>query len=63
MKKILPLFWQLMNYTELSSTLNISFATVKKYLWYAQKIFLVELITPYARNIRKEISFYKIIHP
>jgi predicted AAA+ superfamily ATPase len=24
---------QLMNYTELESTLNVSFATVKKYLW------------------------------
>ena len=47
---------QLMNYTELSSTLNVSFATVKNYLWYAQKIFLVELIAPYARNVRKEIS-------
>ena len=47
---------QLMNYSELASTLNVSFATVKNYLWYAQKIFLVELIAPYARNIRKEIS-------
>lgn len=47
---------QLMNYSELASTLNVSFTTVKKYLWYAQKIFLVELITPYARNVRKEIS-------
>ncbi len=47
---------QLLNYSELASTLNVSFPTVKKYLWYAQKIFLVELIRPYARNVRKEIS-------
>jgi hypothetical protein len=47
---------QLMNYSELASTLNVSFPTVKKYLWYAQKIFLVDLIAPYARNVRKEIS-------
>jgi len=47
---------QLVNFSELSSTLNVSFPTVKKYLWYAQKIFLVELITPYAPNVRKEIS-------
>jgi len=47
---------QLMNYSELASTLNVSFQTVKKYLWFAQKIFLVELVTPYARNVRKEIS-------
>ena len=47
---------QLMNYSELSSSLNVSFPTVKKYLWYAQKIFLVELITPYFHNVRKEIT-------
>jgi predicted AAA+ superfamily ATPase len=47
---------QLLKYSELASTLNVSFSTVKKYLWYAQKIFLVELIAPYARNVRKEIS-------
>jgi predicted AAA+ superfamily ATPase len=47
---------QLMNYSELASTLNVSFPTVKKYLWYAQKIFIIELMSPYARNVRKEIS-------
>jgi predicted AAA+ superfamily ATPase len=47
---------QFMNYSEMASTLNVSFSTVKNYLWYAQKIFLVELIAPYARNVRKEIS-------
>ena len=47
---------QLINYSEMASTLNVSFSTIKKYLWYAQKIFLVELIAPYARNVRKEIS-------
>jgi uncharacterized protein len=47
---------QLMNYSELASTLNVSYPTVKKYLWYAQKIFIVELLSPYARNVRKEIS-------
>jgi predicted AAA+ superfamily ATPase len=46
----------LLNYSEIASTLNVSFATVKKYLWYAQRIFLVDLVTPYARNVRKEIS-------
>ena len=36
--------------------MNVSFPTVKKYLWYAQKICIVELIAPYVRNVRKEIS-------
>ncbi len=47
---------QLINHTELSSTLGVSFPTIKKYLWYAQKIYLIDLIAPYARNVRKEIS-------
>jgi predicted AAA+ superfamily ATPase len=47
---------QLLNYSELSSTLNVSFQTVKNYLWYARKIFLVEVMAPYARNVKKEVS-------
>jgi predicted AAA+ superfamily ATPase len=47
---------QLINYSELSSTLNVSFQTVKKYIWYAQKIFLIEVLPPFSRNIKKEIS-------
>jgi hypothetical protein len=46
----------MVNYKELSSTLGISFATVKKYSWYAQKIYLLNLLMPFARNVRKEIS-------
>ncbi|MBW2645405.1 MAG: ATP-binding protein [Deltaproteobacteria bacterium] len=46
----------LINYSELSSTLSISYQTVKKYLWYSQKIFLLDLLSPYARNVRKEIT-------
>jgi hypothetical protein len=47
---------QLLTYSELSSTLNVSFQTIKNYLWYAQKIFLVEVLPPFTRNVRKEIS-------
>jgi len=46
----------LIKYSELSSTLNISYQTVKKYLWYSQKTFLLDIISPYARNVRKEIT-------
>lgn len=46
----------MVNYKELSSTLGISFATVKKYCWYAQKIFLLTMTPPFARNLRKEIT-------
>jgi len=52
----------LINYSELSSTLNISYQTVKKYLWYCHKIFIFESVTPYARNVRKEITKSPVIY-
>lgn len=52
----------LINHKELSSTLGISFQTLKKYLWYAQKIFLLDLVTPYSRNVRKEISQSPVVY-
>ena len=52
----------MVNYKELASTLGISFATAKKYAWYAQKIFLLTMVTPFARNIRKEISRSPVVY-
>ncbi len=46
----------LINYSELSSTLNISYQTVKNYLWYSRKTFLLDIMSPYVRNVRKEIT-------
>lgn len=45
----------LVNISELSSTLGISIPTVKNYLWYLEKTFILEKITPYFKNVRKEI--------
>ncbi len=52
----------LVNLSELSSTLNISYQTVKKYLWYCRKIFILELVSPYSRNIRKEITKSPVVY-
>jgi uncharacterized protein len=46
----------MVNYSELSSTIGIALQTIKKYLWYAEKTFIVSRISPYFTNIRKEIS-------
>ena len=46
----------LVNISELSSSLGISVATVKRYLWYMQKTFIFNRVTPFFKNIRKEIS-------
>lgn len=46
----------LVNFTELSSTLGISAKTIKNYLWYLEKTFIIKRINPFFKNIRKEIS-------
>ena len=47
---------ELVNVSELSSTLSISSETVKNYLWYLEKTFLVRRVTPFFKNRRAEIT-------
>jgi len=44
------------SYTDISNSLNISFQTVKKYIDAMEKSYLVMRIPPYHTNVRKEIS-------
>lgn len=46
----------LYNASEISRTLGISQKTVKDYFWYLQKTFIIHKVTPYFKNIRKEIT-------
>ncbi|MFP4086537.1 MAG: DUF4143 domain-containing protein, partial [Desulfobacteraceae bacterium] len=43
-------------FTELSTTLGLSAKTIKNYLFYIQKTFIIDLVSPYYRNVRKEIT-------
>ena len=52
----------MVNLTELSSTLGISVQTVKNYLMYAEKTFVIKRVTPYFSNVRKEISKSPILY-
>ncbi|PKL51521.1 MAG: ATPase [Nitrospira bacterium HGW-Nitrospira-1] len=52
----------MINLNELSSTLGISVQTIKNYLAYAEKTFIVKKLTPYFRNIRKEISKSPVLY-
>ena len=47
---------QLMNYSELAGLCGIAMQTVKKYLWYAEKTFIIYASKPYFKNSRKEIT-------
>jgi predicted AAA+ superfamily ATPase len=46
----------IINYSELSKTLGISIKTVKDYLWYLEKTFILRKITPYFKKVKKEIK-------
>jgi hypothetical protein len=47
---------RLINYTEISNTLNLSLPTVKNYLWYLEKTYILEKSIPFFKNVRKEIT-------
>lgn len=47
---------QLINYSSLASQLNISVPTLKNYLWYAEKTFSLQRVTPFFSNHTKEIT-------
>lgn len=53
---------QMVNLSELSATTGLAISTVKQYLWYLQKTFVVEKNTPFFKNIRKEITKSPIIY-
>jgi uncharacterized protein len=46
---------KMVNKQELSSTLGLHIHTINHYLWYMEKTFFIEKVTPFYRNIRKEI--------
>ena len=47
---------QLVNTQELSSTLNVERKTVEKYLEILERTFVIERISPFFRNVRKELT-------
>ncbi len=53
---------ELLNITELSSTLGLSISTVKNYLWYLEKTYITYRVTPFYKNVRKEITKSPVIY-
>jgi predicted AAA+ superfamily ATPase len=47
---------QLMNYSELSNTIGIATSTLKSYINYGEDTFIFQRLSPYATNVRKEIT-------
>lgn len=46
---------QPIDFSGLSRDVGLSFQTLKQYLWYAEKTFVLDLIAPFFRNKEKEI--------
>ncbi len=46
---------RLLNYYEISANVGLSVPTLKKYLWFAEKTFIVKTVTPFHKNLKKEI--------
>jgi len=44
------------NYSQVASSLGLSFQTLKEYLWFLEKTFVICRVSPYFRNIEKEIT-------
>lgn len=47
---------QLAAISEIANTLNINAATVNNYLWLMEKTFLLHRVTPFFKNVRKELT-------
>jgi len=53
---------ELLNINELSSTLGLSLTTVKNYLWYLEKTYILYKVTPFFGNVRKEITKSPVVY-
>ncbi len=47
---------KLLNKNEIANTLGLNIRTVEKYLYILQKCFYIDLLNPFFRNVRKEIT-------
>lgn len=47
---------RLINYQDLANQTNLSVATIKNYLWYCQKTFVIEELLPFFTNKEKELT-------
>lgn len=52
----------IINFSELSRTVGLSVKTIKEYMWYLEKTFIVYKIRPFFRNLRKEITKSPVIY-
>ena len=52
----------LVNVSSLASTLGVSAPTVKNYLWYLEKTFIINRVSPFTRRKSREISKSSVVY-
>ncbi len=52
----------MLNLNSVSETIGVSVQTIKNYLSYAEKTFTIERVTPFFRNVRKEIRKTPVVY-
>jgi len=53
---------QILNYSKLESHIGLKFVALKKYLWYAERIFIIKEVFPYFTNKQTEITKSPIVY-
>lgn len=53
---------RLLKYSELAKQTGVSFPIIKKYLWYAEKTFLIRSLPPFFSNKQKEILKSPVVY-
>jgi hypothetical protein len=53
---------QILNYSKLGKQIGLTFEPLKKYLWYGEKTFLIEMSFPYFLNKQKEITKSPLVY-
>ena len=53
---------KILNYSNLSSVVRLSFPSLKKYLWYSEKTYITKFISPFFRNYKKELTKSPVVY-
>jgi len=53
---------QILNYSKIAAQIGVSFQTLKKYLYYAEKTFIIHRSRPFSLNSKKEIVKSSLIY-
>ncbi|MCX6249355.1 MAG: ATP-binding protein [Bacteroidetes bacterium] len=51
-----------LNFTELGTQSGLSYPTLKNYIWYAEKTFIIQVVLPFYKNSTKELTKAPVVY-